>query len=231
MGYIKNICALSLAGSLVMAAPSVEASNNMINMELASSSVIDPYSEIPLIDGETSVGLQVIDPLPQLAFEVPLYVTMAVTDTNSNVVVPNNYGITNLSTGNDGSGLDVAVVRMNVTPRSTQSYWNFITGDVGNENDMELTIGGTPVVFETGESSYLDLTNSVFYDSNVGKYIAIGFEEQIMAPVVGLVQPAVRTVKQAVAQFSIRYTVSQLDNSGNPVGAFYEGAYPEGYVE
>lgn len=235
----RKIISIFMLGILVLSSVNVEATNS-------TSSVIDPYARIPYVDGETSLGVQVVDSTPSdtLSFEVPLYVTMAVADLDGDVIVPDEYGITNFSQDPNNTGVDIAVVWVEATSRSTNSYWNFVETltevddvDEGEEqnidNEMVLNIGGIPVVIDGDEPTLLDLHNSVFYNNEESKYVPIAYEDRVQLDIVGKVKPSLRTAddsKTAVAQFSIKYTVSQLDESGEPVGVYYEGAYPPGYT-
>lgn len=124
---------------------------------ISSEKMIDPYIDIPYVDGETSLGVQVVESVPSdtLSFEVPLYVTMAVEDLNEQVILPDNYGITNLSTNHLGQGVDMAVIWVEATPRSTNDYWKFVEETPELENEMQFNIGGIPVVVDGGESTFV----------------------------------------------------------------------------
>lgn len=192
-----------------------------------ASEVLDPYEKIPYVEGETSLGVQVVDSIPSeiLQFEVPLYVTMAVIDTKESVLTPSDYGITNLS----GMDTDIAVIWVEATARSTKDYWDFVgtEDDINDDNQMALNVGGMPIELVDGETVKLDLIDSVFYNKDEKKFIPIKVDEKRVMNLEGRVKSAVRTNKPAVAQFSLKYTVSQLDESGDPVGVYYEGPIVE----
>lgn len=202
----------------------------------ATGTVVDPYANIPMVDGETSVGLQVVENSTgeTLSFEVPLYITSAIVDTEEEVLVPNNYGITNLSVDNYGKGVDMAVVAIETTAHATTGYWEFIDGVAVDDNQMYFTVGGIPITVEYDETIMLDLTDSIFYDSSTEKFQVIEYQEYLNIPILGKVKAALRTSEngeqKAVAQFSLKYTVSLLDGNQNPVGVLYEGSYPDGYI-
>lgn len=201
----------------------------------ASNTTVDPYSKIPHVEGETSVGLQVVEDVPAetLAFEVPLYITTAVVDLEEEVLVPDNYGITNLSVGRSGYGVDMAVVGLTVTAKSTNDYWSYTDGTLLDNDEMHLQVGGISITVNPDEILELDLTDSVFYDKETKKFRVINYNEYLQIPIVGKVLAGVRTESgdsKAVAQFTLKYTVSLLDESKDPVGLLYEGAYPEGYI-
>lgn len=190
-------------------------------------SAVDPYEKIPYVEGETSLGLQVVDSLPEsLSFEVPLYVTTAAIDMESEVLAPKNYYIKNTSVNHMSEGVDIAVIKVTTTAHDTKNYWNFVQGAVEEVNDMAFTIGNMPIVVDDTQEVELDLTDSVFYNKGTGKFTKIAYNEMIIIPIAANVKATLRSELEntsAVAQFSIKYTVSLLDENDDPVGVYYEG--------
>lgn len=198
-----------------------------IQVQATTNYVIDPYEKIPYVDNETSLGVQVVDYIPHeiLAFEVPLYVTCAVVDLESDVIVPTEYSIHNLSQMGD-EAIDIAVTKLTVTTRDTKTYWEFIDTEIKSENQINLSIGGVPVLLSEGESKDLDLTESIFYNKNDSKFTIIEPNQTLEIPLVGVVMTTIRDDiddATAVAQFTVKYTISMLDQDGDPVGIYYEG--------
>lgn len=230
----KNLIGFIVLWSIIVV--QIAATTSSVIVSYASNqNVIDPYEKIPYVDDATSLGLQVIDSLPEatLAFEVPLYITVAVADLEEEVIAPNNYGITNLSQDSYNEGVNMAVIWVEATPRTSKTYWKFVDTLTDQDDEMTLSIGGVPIVIEGDESVYLDLNNSVFYNKEEKMYIPIAYQERVQLDIIGKVNSSLRVddaSSTAVAQFSIKYIVSQLDESGEPVGVYYEGPYPAGYT-
>lgn len=200
-----------------------------------STTNTDQYADIPYVDGETSLGVQVIEELSgyHISFEVPLYVTMAVLDLEEDVVAPNNYNIYNFSMDNTGQRfLDVAVVAITAIKHDTFDYWTFTDEEIIDDNQMNLSVGGVPIVLGNYDNSILDLSNSIFYNNNAETFQLIYYGEGLNIPIVGSVKPALRAGadETAVAQFRLCYTVSAVIDGETPLGMLYEGPYPAGYA-
>ncbi len=179
-----------------------------------------------------------------VSFEVPLYVTMAAIDGETDLIVPENYSITNTSAKLVGAGgvnelnsadaFDIAVIKMDFSKLAGSTYNTVASG--GGAKGMVLTVGGAtmPALSEAGTES-VDLKSAAnkFHDGS--KFVAIPAIDKTVDNVTitpELVLPIVATLGApaeitenagAAAQFKITYTVSALDGDGNLMGSVYAG--------
>lgn len=220
--------ALAVASNSLLAYATESESTDVIEDE---HTVIDPYRGIPVVPGETSVGLQVTETLPsQLSFEVPLYITAAVVDGQSEVIVPDNYGIKNNTINSNSDEIEIAVTKVLLTAFSTKDYWTLTNYEPTLENEMQITLGGIPLIDPTEDGVLMDLTDSMFYDKETEKFNPIPYGVEWNIPIVANVLNTFRLSEnqKAVAQFKVEYSVSLLDTNGEPIGVdiFYEGDTP-----
>lgn len=192
--------------------------------------VIDPYKDIPVIDDKTSVGVQVTDTDPaSISFEVPLFITAAIMDGQASLLVPDNYAIKNTTTNYSSQGGEIAVTQVQISRIDGSSDWTLVTDTPTQDGQMQVTIGGITMREPTQDLTYLDLTDSIFYDKNAQQFAKIQYNQVVDIPIVANVLPKIRLrALSAVAQFRIHYTISLLDLNGDPigVGVFYEGDTP-----
>lgn len=232
---IMLITAILFTTSIGIESYATEVDNTEVdsNQDNDDYEVIDPYRGIPIIDGQTSVGVQVTETLPSsLSFEVPLYITAAVVDGQTEVIVPDNYWIKNTTINSNSKEVDIAVTQVTLTSHSTKDYWSITPDTPILENEIQINIAGISLREPTKEGVLMDLRKSVFYDDSTEKFVPIPYGEMIKLKIEANVLDTFRlndiesTV--AAAQFRINYTVSLLDTSGEPigVGAFYEGSTP-----
>lgn len=193
--------------------------------------VIDPYRDIPLVPGETSVGLQVTETLPNaISFEVPLYITAAIIDGKSDVVVPDNYGIKNTTINSNSKEIVIAVTKVMLKAHPTMGEWTLTGKTPSTDDELQINLGGIPLIDATEDGVLMDLTNSIFYNKDTEQFIPIPYGEELNIPIVANVLDTFRISEnqKAVAQFKIYYSVSVLDTNGEPIGLdiFYEGDTP-----
>lgn len=184
--------------------------------------------------GKTMVGVQTADLDPaSLSFTVPLYLTVAATEDSTGsprVIVPDGYLLRN-TTGSvpDGTYPEIAVSGLQVHSVPGGS-WS-LAADPAADKEISLTIGGLPLpdLARGGASVAADLTaaESEFYDPTAGTLKPILGGPAAPGknlPVAGALWDGFTPgEEQAAAQFRITYTVSLLDEGGQPVGVHYEG--------
>lgn len=188
--------------------------------------------------GETTVGVQTVDIDPaRLSFTVPLYLTVAATqdaDGVPQVIAPDGYLLRN-TTGSvpDGSYPEIAVsgVRVHSVPGGTWS----LAANPEAQKEISLTIGGLPLPALAAGGGPVDAAltaaESEFYDYEAGTLKPIpggpAAPGKNLTVVGALSADFTPEEKRAAAQFRITYTVSLLDEGGQPVGVFYEGPTAE----
>lgn len=163
---------------------------------------------------------------PNISYTVPLYMTLAVVSNDATVKVPTNYGITNTTAAATG---ETNPPKIGVTNMSFQKLDTSIFNTVGKATDVGtsdkknifLTIGGEDMP-ATG------MANELHSFVPKGTVLAISGKPKPLSgytnlAITGQVAPVTRTNSKTTAQFRIKYTVSLLDTSGNPLGAVYAG--------
>lgn len=209
---------------------------------LAASSPAPP--SVSLQPGKTAVGVQTVDLDPDnLSFTVPLYLTVAAASDSAgapNVIAPDGYLMRN-TTGSASGGQYPGIVVSKVDVQGVKGGTWSLSASPASGKEIRLSIGGlvlpdvtagntAPVSVETKGS-----TDNSFYDSAAGQYLPIPGgpgADALVLPIVGSLPPDfVPADERAAAQFKIKYTVSLLDGSGNPVGISYEGPAKEEVVQ
>lgn len=172
-----------------------------------------------------------IDPT-NVSFEVPLYVTMAAVTSKVDVVVPDNYGITNTSdVGDVPYGIGVTAMSFTKLKDSTFNTTHTASGSIQSLTDIRLSIGNVLMpVMTTPGTKVVDFTKKddtlgdvAFIDKGTSKPAKIEAGKTLELPLKGAVQSATRTNGDTVAQFKVSYVISALDNKGDPIGAIYAG--------
>lgn len=185
--------------------------------------------------GKTVVGVQTADKNPaSLSFTVPLYLTVAATEDNAGnpqVIVPDDYVLRNTTgTISGGTYPNIAVTGVDVQGVPGGS-WS-LTATPAQAKDICLAIGDLvlpdlPVGQHTPVAAEITASDNSFYDLNKGEFHPIYGGPSGMGmnlPVIGaLWEGYTATEEQAAAQFRVTYTVSLLDESGLPVGVYYDG--------
>lgn len=182
-----------------------------------------------------------------ISFSVPLYVTMAVTKNAADAAVPSNYFIANTSkfSGVTPAGetpFDIAVVRMRFTKLEGSTYSTVAGPEVSGEGNILFQIGRVtmPALSEAGTRDVaLRTENSQFLeDSSPGGCAASNWKKIPAEPGGDALNPANVLALDllgkvaadpnlsdhaAAAQFRVQYTVSALDDKGEPLGRVYKG--------
>lgn len=191
----------------------------------------DPTPDEIEANADTTIAIfnTEIDPT-NVSFEVPLYVTMAAVTNKVDVVVPDNYGITNTSDGGEVPyGIGVTAMAFTKLKDSTFNTTHTASGSILSLTDIRLSIGnvlmpemsapGTKVVDFTKKDE--TMSEVAFITSNKPTKIEAG--KTLELPLKGAVQSATRTNDDTVAQFKVSYVISALDTNGDPIGAIYAG--------
>lgn len=174
-----------------------------------------------------------------VSFEVPLYVTMAVTDGETSLTVPTNYSITNTSAKLKTEGgvneldaedaFDIAVVKMDFSKLDgSDTSYNTVEAAASSNKDMVLTIGGVtmPALDAVGTASAdIKASGSLLHNGTSYTKIPANGSTELALPITATLgaNAAVTENKGAVAQFKVTYTVSALDSAGNLMGSVYAG--------
>lgn len=185
--------------------------------------------------GKTAVGVQTVDINPEnLSFTVPLYLTVAAASDDAGaprVVVPDGYLLRN-TTGSTSEGLYPGIVVSKVDVQGVRGGTWSLKAAPQTDREIQLSIGGLVLPdVNAGDESQVSVataaTNNSFYDLGNKKYLPIPGgpdAEALVLPLAGSLWSGFTPSEvRAAAQFRIKYTVSLLDNEGNPVGISYEG--------
>ena len=189
--------------------------------------------------GVTTFGMASVKAYPRISFSVPLYVTLAVVGDKvgqtTRVYAPaaGNYQITNLSTGKIGvTGLKVSTVANNtwaLTGNTAPSTVSQMKLSLGGVVLPQLTSGEASVPLTTEADVGLYHSGSAFANSN-GKPKAIattGDDSKLSLQFAGSVIPQwyeTGTELAATPQWSVSYTLTQVDDAGNEIVAYtYSG--------
>lgn len=216
MIYKKKLLSAVLAATTVMglAVPAMAA---------------DPTANEIEANADTTIAIfnTTVDPT-NVSFEVPLYVTLAAVTNKPDVVVPDNYGITNTSDGGDVPN-GIGVTAMSFSKLTGSTFNTTQDSTVASLTDIRLSIGNVlmPVMNAPGTKA-VDFTKKdntggevAFITSNKPTKIDAG--KTLELPIKGLVQNAARSDQNAVAQFKVTYVISALNAAGDPIGAIYAG--------
>lgn len=156
-----------------------------------------------------------------MSYTIPLYVTMAVANMDTDVKVPTNYDIVNTTAVDDkGKQPSIGVTQMSFEKLSTSGY-NTVVGAPATANDIQLTIGGEtmPALSTQGAADPWAPKGAVLVENGAPKKI-IGTQNLAIK---GTVTAAARSDLPTAAQFRLKYTVSLIDASGHALGAVYAG--------
>lgn len=185
--------------------------------------------------GKTAVGVRTVNINPaSLSVTVPLYLTVAAisdADGNSRIVAPDGYLMRN-TTGSapDGTYPEIAVTAVKV--RGVKDGTWSLKNKPQSGKEVRLSVGGLilpEVSAGSGEAVQADITapDNLFYDSAAKVFRPIPggpSQEGLILPVTGLLGAGFKAGEErAAAQFRISYTVSLLDEGGQPVGISYDG--------
>ena len=187
-------------------------------------------------DADTIIGIMEAKVNPgQASFEVPLYIVAAAVKGSDELICPTGYGIKN--TGSREMGVvKFSIERLNTTEHGG---WKIAApGSVVREaKTMTLTIGdiGMPALDDNKMYADIDIkaSDNVFYDAAGARYKQIEVNGILDLPLSGTVDGSrVISDVKAVPQFKVTYTVSALDENGQPIGNVYVGnnkaaAFPE----
>ena len=189
----------------------------------------DPTEKEIEANSDTTIAIfeTEIDPT-NVSFEVPLYVTLAAVNNQTNVVVPDNYGITNTSDGGEVTH-GIGVTAMEFTKLEGSTFSTVQESSVTSQYNIRLSIGNVlmPAMSAAGTKA-VDFSKKDDDGSEVAfitstKPTKIEAGKTLDLPIKGTVQSATRTSGDAVAQFKVTYIVSALDAAGDPIGAPYAG--------
>lgn len=178
-----------------------------------------------------------------ISFEVPLYVTMAVIDGETDVITPSNYSITNTSSKFAEGDVDdddyfpgytIGVVGMEFSILGGAKYSTVASGAGTATTDMELSIGGlympTLTAGTNDVTAQVDVTSasSPFYSTSNSEYVGLtpsGTTATIDLTIGAKLAKAAEltAIAGAAAQFKIKYTISALSDDNQPIGSVYAG--------
>lgn len=196
------------------------------------------------IEDSTVFGVMLAASQKNISFEVPLYVTMAVTGGFERVTAPGNYTLKNTSVNN----LDVGVIGMQVE-KVTGSGWNLVAATPATDKEMQLAIAGIPLpplanaaapIEVINLASNANIANVTTGVSPLGQWLngewvptRIAKDQTITLPISGTVQSIKRTDAGAAAQFIVTYVVSAMDAGGTSLINTYAGnsATQAGFVD
>lgn len=185
--------------------------------------------------GQTAVGVQTSPAnLGALSYEVPLYVTLAVveTETGSEVLVPSEdaYRIHNTSADQPGGGGESGIV---VTSLEVEALGDWkLKHAPAQYQEMSLKIGGVmlPELDQKGDKKSVAVndgngTANSFFDG--ARYVELtGGNRTLNLPLEAVAGGHSGQEVSATAQFKLSYTISLLDVDGNPIGVFYDEPEP-----
>lgn len=164
---------------------------------------------------------------PNISYTVPLYVTLAVVNGQTDVKTPTNYAITNTTSADDPAHADTTTPKIGVTNMSLErlsatAFKTVETAPATDKKEIMLTIGGEtmPAVSDVNIVHSFTPKSSTFFKD--GK--TVGLLGTVALPITGTVAMANdRTETATAAQFRVKYTVSLLDGAGQALGAVYAG--------
>ena len=227
----RTRCALAavIAAAVLLSALGMAAYAAPISVPMAT---VDPEIDIgPGTPDKTTVGVAVSQASPQvLSVEVPLYVTVAVTnDANGTgqpgfVAPTESYEIKNRTYNPDGSIADVG----------TGGLWSIVpaVNNASVNKEVCLSIGGIPLPAVSAADAAsvpvnIKVAGSPFYDLTAGKFLPVdpaGTGQRLA--IAGAVSEAysVGDSVAAAPQFRLKYTIALLDSAGRPIGVTAAGA-------
>lgn len=206
------------------------------------TATVDPEIDIgPGTPDKTTVGVAVSQASPQvLSVEVPLYVTVAVTnDANGTgqpgfVAPTESYKIKNRTYNPDGSIADVGVTGISVSGVGTGGLWSIVpaVNNASVNKEVSLSIGGIPLPAVNAADAdsvpvNIKVAGSPFYDLTAGRFLPVdpaGTGQELT--IAGAVSEAysVGDSVAAAPQFRLKYTIALLDSAGRPIGVTAAGA-------
>lgn len=230
---VRNVLAAVVAGAILTAALGLPTYASPIPVPTAT---VDP--EIDIGSGtpdKTTVGIAVSQANPQvLSVEVPLYVTVAVTNNTDStgtaefIAPTESYEIKNGTYNPDGSIADVGVTGMSVSGVGTGGLWSIVAtvNNTSTDKQLSMSIGGIPLpainaASTTAEPANIKVAGSPFYDLASGKFLPVDKtgKGQKLA-ITGDISEAY-SISDSVAaapQFRLKYTIALLDQNGHPIG-------------
>ena len=180
-------------------------------------------------NGDTTIGIMQTNLDPQtVAFEVPLYVTVAAVNGQTELRCPTNYGITNTSQEVDGAYFKLAVTRLTLQTVANHT-WEIVDGTPTQNKQLALQIGGLSMPATNGAATgavhIVDIKNkdNTFYNLTARKFTLIDKTGPLMIPVAGQVAGSTRGDVAAAPQFRLKYTVSPVTEDGALLGQIYVG--------
>lgn len=217
----KKVISMTLAAALTLSLATTSLAANIPG----TGGGVGPTDAEREANSDTTISIMQakVDP-SNVSFTVPLYVTMAVVDNDAAVKVPANYAIANTTPSDLGAAehTNIGVTAMSFE-KLTDSTFNTVAdaASVSADTDIHLTIGGMDMpALSTATVSAVTLGGALGTVADPTE-IAAGATQALA--ITGAVTSAERTEASAVAQFRVKYTISLLSSTGDPLGAVYAG--------